>query len=102
MGVALDRRSPRAPNELDVPPILQDSVEQRLGEILIMEDIAPSPQRLVGGEESRSALNVPGIDDGVQDIGSIGGMREIAKLIDDEHLRGDKGLCGVPKLADLR
>jgi len=99
--MTLDRRSPGATSELDVPPIFQDAVEERLGEILVMEHITPSPQRLVGGEKGRSALDVPGIDDGVQDIGRIGGMREVAELINDEHFGGDKGLCGISELTDF-
>ena len=60
MGVALDCRAPGASSELDVAPILQDAVEECLGEILVVEHVAPSSQRLVGGEDGRPALDVPG------------------------------------------
>jgi hypothetical protein len=48
--VRLAREKTGSPDGYDVPSILQDTVEKRLGEIVVVQDLTPLPQRFIGGE----------------------------------------------------
>ena len=70
------------------PAAFEGSVHDRLGQIMIMEDGAPSSQRrLVGREDDRPLLEMAVVDHMEEDIGGIETVGEVADLIDDEHVR---------------
>jgi len=52
-----------------------------------MHDVAQGRQGFVRREQHRPALQVPFIDDPVEHIRGVDGVREIAQLVDDEHMR---------------
>ena len=84
--------SPGSADDVDVPAVLEESVEDSLSEVGVVKDAAPVLERLVGGEDHWPLQAVTGFDDGVEDVGGVGGVRKVADLVDDEDLGGDEGL----------
>ena len=72
----------RAP-ELEMAPAIED----RLGEIVVVEDPPPGGQRFVRREDHGSVMQVAVVDDLEQDIGRIGAVAETADLVDDQDVR---------------
>lgn len=69
-----------AQREVDAP--LEQAIEDRLREVAIMQHITERRQRLVGREEHRPPLEVSLVDHAIEHVRGIGGMREIAQLVD--------------------
>ena len=57
-----------------------------------MKDGIPLPQRLIGGEDGRAAAQVAGIDNSVEDVGSVLGVGEITLFVEDQNLGRDPWL----------
>lgn len=85
--------------EDDEAAVVEDSVEDGLGEVVVVEDAAPLGQGLVGGEDDRLALEVALVDDVVEDIGGVVAEREVADLVDDEDTGSDVALEDLLKVA---
>ncbi len=66
---------------------LQDAVDDGGSEVLVVEDLAPNVEGLVGGEDHRATLEVPLVDDVVEDVGRLVAVGEVADLVDHEHVR---------------
>ena len=59
-----------------------------------MHDIARGRQRFVGGEQDWPPLEIPVADHAIQHVGRVGRVRQVAQLVDDEHVRVQVGLEG--------
>ena len=70
--------------EFDVPAALEHSIEDRLGQIRVVEDAAPGGERLVGRQDHGAAMQVAVVDDLEEDVRRIDAVAEIADLIADE------------------
>src|SRR3990172_2260543 len=73
-----------AQGEMRAP--LQEAIHDRLRQISIMHDIAPGRQRFVGRDEDRALREVALVDDLVEYVRRVGGVGEIAELVDHEHV----------------
>ncbi len=73
--------------ELKQAAALEDAVEDRLGEIVVVQHPAPGGERLVGGEDHRAPALVALVDDVEEHVGGVGAVGEVADLVDDEHGR---------------
>src|SRR3712207_659590 len=62
-----------------------------MGEILVVEDLAPGAERLVGREDHGASTLVAVVDDVKEHVGGVSAVREVADFIHDEHRR-----VGVP------
>jgi hypothetical protein len=85
-----------------VSAALEHAVEDRLGEIRVVEDAAPSPQRLVGGEDQRPTVQMAVVHDLEQDVRGVGAIAEITHLVNDQDVRVGVRRQHVPQLADPR
>lgn len=70
----------------------EEPVEDRLGEVSIMQYLPESRQGFVGGHDARAVLQVPLADDAEEHVGGVCGVALIAEFIDDEHVRMHVGL----------
>lgn len=73
-----------AQREMHAP--LEQAIQNRLRQIAIMHHVAQGRQRFVRGEQDRPALEVAFVDDAIEDIRRIGGVREIPQLVDDQDM----------------
>lgn len=73
--------------ELEDASALEDAVDDGIGEILVVEHVAPSLGRLVGCEHHRAAADVALVDDMEQDVGGVVAVGEVADLVDHEYVR---------------
>src|SRR5687767_3608374 len=71
--------------ELEVAATFEDPVEDRLSEVLVVEDTAPRVERLVGGEDHGPLAAVPVVDDVEEHVGRVGAVGEVADLVHDEQ-----------------
>jgi hypothetical protein len=53
---------------------------------VIVEDLSPLVERLVGGENDGSLAQVSVVDDMEEHVGRIGPVAEIAQLVDDQDV----------------
>ena len=85
--------------EAQESPSLEDAVDDGVGEIVVVEDAAPAPRMLVGGEDHRASSDVAVVDDVIEDVRCVVAVGEVADLVDDEdmglHVHGER----VAKLA---
>jgi hypothetical protein len=65
----------------------EDAVEESFGEMVVMEDLAPVLQALVGREDDGPAIEVAAVDDAVEDVGGVIDVGQVADLVDDEDIR---------------
>ena len=65
---------------------LEDAVDDGGGEVVIVEDLAPSVGVFVGGEDHGALANVALVDDVEERIGSVVAVGEIADFIDDQDV----------------
>ncbi len=72
--------------ELEQAATLEDAVDDDLGEIVVVKDVAPAARGLVGREDHGAPLNVPLIDDMEEDVRRVVTDREVADLVDDEDV----------------
>lgn len=82
---------PGTADEFDVTAVLQDAVEDGLGEVLVVQRLFPFPQGFVGGEDHWSFGMAAAVDDTVEDIGRIVSVLEISDLVDDQGIRLEIG-----------
>ena len=68
--------------------MFENAVQDGLGEIGIVEHLAPGFEGFVGGEDHGSLVQVAIIDDLEEDIGSIRAVGEIPDFVDDQ----DRGM----------
>ena len=73
--------------ELKVPSALEDPIQDRLGEVRIMEDSSPRGQRFVCREDHGPAVQMPIVDDLEEHVRRVGPVAEVADLVDDEDVR---------------
>ena len=81
---------------------LEDAVDNRLGEILVVKNLPPGGGGLVGGEDHGTFSSMTIVDDVEEHVGSVGPVGEIADFIDHEQRRvsvGDEGVSetSLPK-----
>ena len=96
-------RAHRGPVETQHAAALEDAVDDGLGEIVVVEHGAPGGlRRLVGGEDHRASADVALVDDVVQDVRRVGAVREVADLVDDEHVRPHVAHEGLAQRAFAR
>ena len=88
-----------APAQFDVAAALEHAVEDRLGEIRIVQDPAPRGERLVRGEDHRPPVQVAVVDDLEEHVGRVRPVAEIAHLIDHQHVRMRVGRQRMPQAA---
>lgn len=70
--------------EGDDSTTLEDAVDDRGSEVLVVKHGSPRRGRLVGREDHRAALEVPSVDDVEEDIGRIGSVGQVTDFVDDE------------------
>ena len=68
----------------------EEAIDDVLGQIAIMQHVAPGRQRLVGGDEDRELPEVAFVDDPIEHVGRVGRVREVADFIEDQHVRVQK------------
>ena len=91
-----------APAQFEVPAPFGHSVEDRLGEIRVVQDPPPRGQRFVRGEDHRTLMQVPVVDDLKEDVRRVGPVAEIADFIDDQDVRMRVARQRLAKLAVAR
>ena len=72
---------------------MQQPVQDRRGDDLIAEDLAPVHERLVRGEDGAGPLVAP-VDQAEEQAGFLAGHRQVAHLIEYQHL-------GIGQLLEL-
>jgi hypothetical protein len=80
---------------------LQHSVDDCLGQVVIVKDVTPSLGVLVGGEDHCAASYVSVVDDVIEDASRVVAVGEVADLVDDEHMRLDVAAERITELAVL-
>ena len=68
--------------ERDHEVALEDSVENRFGEVGVVDDAAPAPERLVGREDHGATAAVALVVDMEEDVGGVGAVGQVANLVD--------------------
>jgi hypothetical protein len=68
------------PVEAEESTPFEDPVDDRIGEIVIMQDVAPAPWMLVGGEDHGPSVDVAVVDDVVEDVGGVVAVGEVDLL----------------------
>ena len=71
---------------------LEQAIQDRLGQVAIMEHIAKRRQRLIRRQQHRTVFEVALVDHAIEYIRRVGGVREVAQLVDDQDVRMEKGL----------
>jgi hypothetical protein len=66
---------------------LEDAVDDGDGEVLVVQDLAPGVEGLVGGEDHRAPLEVALVDDVVEDVGRLVAVGQVANFVDHEDVR---------------
>ena len=64
--------------------VVEQAVEQRGGDDLVAEDVAPLAEAAVGGEDHGAAL-ISSVDELEEQIGAAWSDREVADLVDDQQ-----------------
>lgn len=68
-------------------PTLEHAVDDGSRKVVVVEDFAPSVGVFVRREDHRATCLMALRDDVVEDVRSVVAVREIADLVDDEHVR---------------
>lgn len=92
----------RRPAKLEMPVALEDSVQDGLGEIRVVEDPAPGGERFVRGKDHGAVMPVAFVDDVEEHVGGVGSLAEVADFVDDQHARMRVGGQGMAELALAR
>jgi hypothetical protein len=72
-----------------VATALEDPVDDRGGQVVIVEDATPGVEGLVGGEDHRAVLEMALVDDVEEQVGGIVPASEIPDLVDQKNVRAD-------------
>ncbi len=67
---------------------LQDAVDDRVGEVFVMQYASPLVERFVGGEDHRALLPMAIVDDMEEHVCSIGPVGEVPHFVD----HNDRGM----------
>jgi hypothetical protein len=73
---------------------MESPVNNGSGQLFLMKDSSPLPQRFIGGKQNRSAFVVAMIDHLKEDIGSSRSVAEIAHFINYQDMRLEIGFEG--------
>lgn len=73
--------------ELEETAPLQNAVDDGVAEVLVVKDLAPSIEGLVGREDHRPLLEMALIDHVVEHVGRVVAVGQVADLVDDEDVR---------------
>jgi len=68
---------------------LQDTVEDGLAQVGIIEDLGPRGKGFAGDEEDKFALEVAFVNDLEEDVGGVVRKAEVADLLDDQNVGVD-------------
>ena len=79
--------SQRGSIELEDSPAVQDAVNDRVGEVIVVQHRTPTSRVLVGGEDHRASLDVTLVDDVEEDVRGVVPVGQVADLVDDEDVR---------------
>jgi hypothetical protein len=77
----------RWPIEREQSAALKDAVEDRVGQVFIMQHAAPGRQRLVRGENHGALLPMAVIDDMEEHVGRVGAVGKVADFVDNQDVR---------------
>ncbi len=69
------------------PAALEDTVDDRQREVVVMQHVSPGGDGFVGGKYHRTASLVAVVDDMEEHVRGVGAVGEIAYFIDDEQAR---------------
>ena len=81
------RSSDRGAIERQETTTLEDAIDNRVRQVVIVKDAAPRVERLVRSEDHRALLAVPIVDDMKEHVSRVGTIREIADFVHDEDAR---------------
>ena len=78
----------------------EDSIDDDVGEVVVVKDCSPLVERrLVGGEHHRPSAEVPVVHDVEEYVRCVRSRRDVADLVDDQDVRLEVGLDRVLELA---
>ena len=77
----------RRPVQAQQPSSLEHTIDDDLGEVVVVQHLAPALRVLVRREDHRAPLDVTLVDDVEEHVGGVVAVREVADLVDDEHVR---------------
>ncbi len=69
--------------------MLEDSIDDGLGEVIVVQDGPPALRVLVGGEDHGAAADVSVVDDVVEHVGGIVAVAKVTDLVDHQDVRLD-------------
>jgi hypothetical protein len=72
---------------VDKSSSFQHAIEDRLGQIRIVQHLPPCIDGLVRRKDHRTTMEVPVVDDLKQNVRRIESVTEISNFIDDKHRR---------------
>lgn len=82
---------------------LEDAIDDGVGEVTVVEGVAPvGERRLVGGEDHGPLSGVAVVDDVEEHVGGVVAVGEVADLVDHEDVRvgvGGQGLAQAARAA---
>ena len=64
---------------------MNDAVDDRYGDVVVVEVVGPVGELLVSGQDDGAVL-VQGVDQLEQVVAGLAGHRQVAEFIDDEHV----------------
>lgn len=79
-------RAHRRTVELQQATTLEDSVHDGRSEVVIVQHAPPAVGMLVGREDHRAACLMALRDDVIEDVRGVVAVRQVADLVDDEHV----------------
>jgi hypothetical protein len=82
-------RPHRGPVEAKKAAALEDAIDDRVSEIIVVKDGDPAARMFVGREDHRAPPDVAAVDDVIEDVRGVVAVREVADFVDDEHVRLD-------------
>jgi len=74
----------------EVGPPFEQAVQDGLGQVSIMKQLAEGGQRFVRGHDHGPCLEVAVVDHPVQHVGGIGSIALVAEFVDDEDVGMDE------------
>jgi hypothetical protein len=75
--------------QLEEAATFEHTVDDRLSEVVVVQDATPGGRVLVAGEDHRPAQAMPVVDHVVEHVGRVGAVGQVAHFVDDEDVRTD-------------
>lgn len=75
------------PVEAQQTTALEDSVDDGLSKVVVVQDGTPGARVLVGGEDHGALANLALVDHVVEHVGGVAAVGEVADLVHDENVR---------------